>query len=101
MLQEQAGVVLACKFGGKMGDHGAGIKQAQGAQNRFGGEIPVGPVDHVRTHDANRDRRGAQDRFGHRPDQQLANRTGRMRAHQPGRSLARGYTRQDLVCGQP
>ena len=81
MLQDEAGVVLLCQFGGKAGHHVAALEQAEGAKDGAGGEVAEGSVDDIGADDEDRHLGGAQHGFGHRADQQLADGAGRVGAH--------------------
>ena len=66
VLQNQAGLMLRGKLGGKSGQDRAGLMQADGAKNGARGKVAITTVNDIRADDEDRRSGGAQYRFGHR-----------------------------------
>ena len=101
VLQDKPRIVLHGQFGGEAGDHVTGLKQADGAEDGAGGEVAIFSVHDLGADDEDGDLGSSQNGLGHRADQKLADRAGRMCAHDDAVDLTLPQKVENLVGGQP
>src|SRR5579872_1205612 len=93
-------MVLKGEFGCEVGDNEAALNKADGAEDGARGEVAIRAVNHFGADDEDRNIGAAQDGFSYGPDKNLADRAGRMGAHDNAIDVTLAEISEDLIGGE-